>query len=191
MNWGEIQIESLKKMYLNNDNLSAANLATYKTDKKYKTYLFAMPQACNEAIEYIANLEPVIKSYELTVTQERYDLSELINDYKCMDRVITNARWEMETDKVLRIDKNAGSVIIYYEANPTLVDYESSETEEFDISEECLRYVPLYIAGELYKDDDLSMATMYMNEFMNNIAAITGRVKNVNNNKIVPIYTMN
>ena len=53
MNWGNIQIESLKKMFLNTENITVDNLATYLTDKKYKTYLFAMPQACNEAIDIL------------------------------------------------------------------------------------------------------------------------------------------
>ena len=48
MNWGEIQIEALKKMYLNNDDITVSQLDNYKSDKRYKTYLFAMPQACNE-----------------------------------------------------------------------------------------------------------------------------------------------
>ena len=176
MTWGEIQIESLKKMFLNNDDLSIDELESYKTNKKYKTYLFAMSQAFNEAIRYISNLEPIIKSYELEVDQERYNLKELISDYKCLENVISNKKW--------------GTVIIYYESNPILVDSTTSSETTFDINKDCLQYVPLYIAGELYKDDDLTLSTVYMNEFMNNINLITGRTKNVINNKIIPIYTI-
>ncbi|MCI9434076.1 MAG: hypothetical protein HFI86_02205 [Bacilli bacterium] len=190
MTWGEIQIESLKKMFLNNDDLSIKEIENYKTNKKYKTYLFAMPQAFNEAIRYISNLEPIIKSYELAVEKERYDLSKIIDDYKCLENVISNKKWEMETNDILKIDKNVGSIIIYYEANPILVDSTTNVETTFDINKDCLQYVPLYIAAELYKDDDLTLSTVYMNEFMNNINMITGRTKNVINNKIVPIYTM-
>ena len=111
MTWGEIQIESLKKMFLNNDDLSIEELESYKTNKKYKTYLFAMPQAFNEAIRYISNLEPIIKSYELEVDQERYNLKELISDYKCLENVISNKKWEMETEDVIKFDKESGTVI--------------------------------------------------------------------------------
>lgn len=190
MTWGEIQIESLKKMFLNNDDLSIEELESYKTNKKYKTYLFAMPQAFNEAIRYISNLEPIIKSYELEVDQERYNLKELISDYKCLENVISNKKWEMETEDVIKFDKESGTVIIYYESNPILVDSTTSYETTFDINKDCLQYVPLYIAGELYKDDDLTLSTVYMNEFMNNINLITGRTKNVINNKIIPIYTI-
>lgn len=191
MTWGEIQIESLKKMFLNNDDLKIENLNEYKADKKYKTYLLAMLQACNEAINYICNLEPIIKSYELEVEEERNDLSKLIRDFKSIENVITDKSWEMETGNVLRIDKNAGTVIIYYEAYPRYVTSYSNNEDEIKISKECARFIPLYIAGELYKDDDLTLSTVYMNEFMNNINLITGRTKNVVNNKITPTYTMN
>ena len=190
MNWGEIQIESLKKMFLNNDDLSIDKLNEYRESKKYKTYLFAMPQACNEAINYICNLEPVIKSYELTVEKERYDLKELIEDFKCIENIISNKKWNMETDSILKIDTTAGNIIIYYEAYPTLIDFESTEETKLNINKECVRYIPLYIAGELYKDDDLTLSTVYMNEFMTNINLLTGRTKNVVNNSIKPTYTI-
>lgn len=194
MTWGEIQIESLKKMFLNNDVLSIDELEMYKDDKKYKTYLFAMPQACNEAINYICNLEPIIKSYELNVeSSERYNLKDLISDFKHLDSIVGDKlfSWEMETNDILKITKQAGTVIIYYEAYPKLIDSKTDNMEKIEINKDCLRYIPLYIAGELYKDDDLTLSTMYMNEFMNNITAITSRVKNIVNNKIIPVYTMN
>lgn len=190
MTWGEIQIESLKKMFLNNDNITIDNLDEYKTNKKYKTYLFAMPQACNEAINYICNLEPVIKSYELNVEKERYDLKELIKDFKCVENIISNKKWNMETDSILRIDTTAGNIIIYYEAYPTLIDSKSTVESVLNINKECVRYIPLYIAGELYKDDDLTLSTVYMNEFITNINLLISRTKNVVNNSIKAIYTM-
>jgi len=188
MTWGEIQIESLKKMFLNAEDLSIENLSEYRNDKKYKTYLFAMPRACNEAIVYICNLEPIIRKYELSVIEERYNLSELIPDFKCVENIVSPLKWEMETENILKIDKNAGNVIIYYEANPKFITADTQNSETIDINSDCLKYVPLYIAGELYKDDDLTLSTVYMNEFINNIDLITGRVKTVTNNKIVPIY---
>ena len=119
--WGDIQIESLKKMFLNNDNITIDKLDEYKSNKKYKTYLFAMPQACNEAINYITNLIPVIKSYELTIDKDRIDLSTLIEDFKCVQNIITNKRWNMETENIIKFDDATGTAIIYYEANPKMI----------------------------------------------------------------------
>lgn len=190
MTWGEIQIESLKKMFLNNDDLSIEKLEDYKENKKYKTYLFSMKQACNEAIRYISNLIPNIKSYELEVKKERYDLSEVIKDFNSMDSIITNKKWYMETDSILNIDKEAGTILVYYEATPLLIDNTTSNDTKLDINKDCVQYIPLYIAGELYKDDDLTLSTVYMNEFMNNINFIANRPKAPVNNKIMPIYTI-
>ena len=38
MKWSEIQLESLKKMFLNKDLLLESKLDEYRKDKKYKTY---------------------------------------------------------------------------------------------------------------------------------------------------------
>lgn len=43
--------------------------------------------------------------------------------------------------------------------NQTASDY------EFKISEDACVLIPLYIASQLYKDDDISQATAYRNEF--------------------------
>lgn len=190
MTWGEIQIESLKKMFLNNDDLKVDDLETYKTNKKYKTYLYAMPQACNEAINYITNLIPMIKSYELTIDKERMDLSALIDDFKCVQNIITTRKWNMETNSVIKFDEANGTAIIYYEANPKIIDSDTETSESIEINKDCVRYIPLYIAAELYKDDDLTLSTVYMNEFMNNIGTIANRTSFVVNNSINPIYTI-
>ena len=188
--WGDIQIESLKKMFLNNDNITIDKLDEYKSNKKYKTYLFAMPQACNEAINYITNLIPVIKSYELTIDKDRIDLSTLIEDFKCVQNIITKKRWNMETENIIKFDDATGTAIIYYEANPKIIDSDTETSEKIEINKDCVRYIPLYIAAELYKDDDLTLSTVYMNEFMNNIGTIANRTSFVVNNTINPIYTI-
>ena len=40
------------------------------------------------------------------------------------------------------------------------------------LSEECNVLIPLYMAGELYKDDDVSLATVYMNEFESRLGSL-------------------
>ena len=172
MNWGEIQIESLKKMFLNNDNLTIDNLNTYKSDKKYKTYLFAMPQACNEAIDYISSQLPLTSIlYDLDKDEESnyYDLSNLIDGFsKLVDVISTgNLNWKMVSKNILTIDDwNDEQVKLLCEIKPQKIKSTTSDKYILEMPEEYARLIPLYIAGELYKDDDLTLATMYMNEFM-------------------------
>ena len=194
MTWGEIQIESLKKMFLNTEDLSVNSLGTYKNDKKYKTYLFAMPQACNEAIKYItATLGTKVKRFTLekTNTNDMYDLSTLINDFRKVKNIVgpTGISWKMRNSNLLEItDWHNGTIDIYYELNPRYITSSTEINEKIDIEEMYAVIIPLYIAGELYKDDDLSMATMYMNEFMNMINIFLNGDNYIDNPKIDSIY---
>ena len=194
MTWGEIQIESLKKMFLNKEILKIEELETYKSDKKYKTYLDAMPQACNEAINYIINLEPIIKSKELEKASQNatYDLKELISDYKKFHDISSeySVMWTMLTKNIIRINGwTQGNIDIYYEAYPKTIANDTTSTTKIDLEESFARIIPLYIAGELYKDDDLTLSTMYMNEFMTNLSTMVNN-DNFINNHIQTTYGM-
>ena len=187
MTWGEIQIESLKKMFLNKEVLTIDKLDEYKQDKKYKIYLDAMPQACNEAINYIINLEPIIKVEELEKTTEndKYDLKKIISDYKKFHDISSeySVMWKMLTKNIIKIDGwKQGNIDIYYEAYPKKVTGTTTVTTKIDLEEAFVRLIPLYIAGELYKDDDLTLSTMYMNEFMTNLNSMIDNDNFINNN---------
>lgn len=198
MNWGEIQIESLKKMFLNNDVLDVSKLGSvYKTDKRYKTYLDSMPQACNEAIEYILeNGKPIIKQFELIKTENtnNYDLKSLIPDFKRVSKIIfeeSQPIFHIEGDSILVVNGwNSGKCNIYYESYPEEIKSSTSIEKNTGLDRKYARLIPLYIAGELMKDDDLRLATMYMNEFINNVAALSNKDFNQYNSGIESIYTM-
>ena len=52
--------------------------------------------------------------------------------------------------------------------NKTLIDIIDNKTSndyEFKLPEDACVLIPLYIASQLYKDDDISQATAYRNEF--------------------------
>ncbi|MCI8460437.1 MAG: hypothetical protein HFE81_03495, partial [Bacilli bacterium] len=91
MNWGEIQIEALKKMFLNNEQLVVNQLNIYKEDKKYKTYLYAMPQACNEALNYILeNAKPKKKESKLKRKNidDKYNLEQSSPNFKRLYQIV-------------------------------------------------------------------------------------------------------
>lgn len=194
MTWGEIQIESLKKMFLNKEILEISKLEEYKKDKKYKTYLDAMPQACNEAINYILSQEPIINVFRLekTSTNAKYDLKKLITNYKSFHNIVSEnfIKWNMLTKNILEVNCwDTGTIDIYYESYLEPIKRNTSNNEEIELDNEFVRILPLYIAGELYKDDDLALSTMYMNEFLENLGI---NIKNANavNNTIRTTYGM-
>lgn len=198
MNWGQIQIESLKKMFLNNENLDINNLETYKADKKYKTYLFAMPQACNEAINYILeNGKPLIKSYKLKYKEStnKYNLSQSIPNFKRLYQIVydgsNNPTWRVEGNNILVVDNwnsDSGDITIYYESFHDLIKNSSSSSTMIDLDNDLATLIPLYIAGELYKDDDVQLSTIYMNEFITNVSNIQGKDFNPNPTEIKSVY---
>lgn len=74
--------------------------------------------------------------------------------------------YALEGDDVLVLPGDlAGTYTVWYAAYPQVITAETEDSEELDLAPEAAVLLPLYIAGELYKDDDLSMATMFRNEF--------------------------
>lgn len=74
--------------------------------------------------------------------------------------------WAVENEDtfVIRGDA-AGKYTLYYQALPTKITNDTTDDTKLGIPEELAQIIPLYMAGELYKDDDLSMAVQYRNEF--------------------------
>ena len=80
-----------------------------------------------------------------------------------------NITWNMVSRNILKIDNwtnENDTVSILYEYKPDVITEKTKNNYEIELPMQYVNLIPLYIAGELYKDDDLSLATMYMNEFM-------------------------
>lgn len=289
--WGEIQIISLQKMFLNNTKLEISDLPTMRDDKTYKIYLNSMANIANEGLLRLMTIgRPVVKKYTLThnipkevlnyqtfetfniinddlvvsgigskayyfevnntctikiqsfdeewedietiehtstiynqytsykkrITNEnnkpiriifeadgtfynvrnialynikfasdeevldntrkqKYNLSDSIDDfYKIISIEFEslnnpgkyNSDFIIEGDNTLIIDKNLnGNFIISYQAYPDKITDKTKDNYKFNMSGEMISLLPLYIASEIYKDDDISMATMYRNQF--------------------------
>lgn len=200
MNWGQIQIESLKKMFLNNEELEVSNLDEYKKNKKYKTYLYAMPQACNEAINYIIeNGKPLIKSYKLKCKENttKYNLNQLIPNFKRIYQIVFDGtkkpEFYVEGNNYLVVpewEKNDGEFTIYYESYHDMILSTTSSSMDIELDNQLVSLIPLYIAAELYKDDDIQLSTIYMNEFVTNVSNISGKDFNPNPTEINSVYSM-
>ena len=195
MTWGEIQIESLKKMFLNNESLSVNKLSDYMNEKKYKTYLYAMSQACNEAINFIVSK---LGSNESTFELEKedtiyYDLSKKIEDFRMIKGIYskTPVSWKILNKNTIIIDNwQEGKILVSYEVKPTIINSDTDTDFVIEIAPEYANLIPLYIAGELYKDDDLTLSTMYMNEFMTLVDNYANNKYGVPTPTIDRIYSM-
>ena len=77
----------------------------------------------------------------------------------------TQNYWQ-EGNTVLVLDRDEiGNYTIYYKAYPEQITADTDDTYELPIDEEVAVLLPLYMASQLYKDDDNGIATSYRNEF--------------------------
>jgi len=71
-----------------------------------------------------------------------------------------------EGDKTLVLPYDmAGSFTVYYLAYPPYFSAETEDEYELPLAPEVVALMPLYMASQLYKDDDNGIATSYRNEF--------------------------
>ena len=86
--WGEIQILSIQKMFLNNTPITVSDLSEMREDKKYKLYLNMMPSVTNEGLLRLMSIgKPLIKKYTLNhnipseiLNSQSYETYNIINE---------------------------------------------------------------------------------------------------------------
>lgn len=185
--WGECKLAALQTMFANEG-------ATLNADDSNQDYLNAMPAKANEAMHQLALVgRPLLKQFAITVGGEedvtedsltlperdaRYKvkLTDYIPRFRAMEREqlyldsggIYGAAedWSLEGDDVLLLPGDVtGTYTIWYDAYPQTVNASTPDDTELEMPAEAAALVPLYIAGELYKEDELAMATMFRNEF--------------------------
>lgn len=66
-----------------------------------------------------------------------------------------------------------GQFDVQYCAYPKPVTDETADEELLDLPDEALDAVPLYIASRLYAEDDISQATLYLNQYMTRRAELS------------------
>ena len=187
MTWGEIKLRALQTMFSNEG-------ATINVDDSNQDYVDAMPGKANEAMHQLAMVgRPILKQFTLRVafgveeertetgltvptTENRYKftLTEYMPRFRAVDKIMLESGgvydeaedWAMEGDDVLVLPGNlAGVYTIWYMAYPQTITGETPDSELIDMKPEAAALIPLYIAGELYKEDELAMATVFRNEF--------------------------
>lgn len=169
MKWEEIQKETLNNMFRD------ISLDEAKTDDECKLYLDMMPNKANEMLLRVStNYIKLPKQYELQLESEtmQYNLKNVINDFYEFVDIETNNK-KLSTNKytcengilVIFGTDIEDKLTIKYNAYPTKITCETSNDFELDVPEEVAILIPLYIASELYKDDDIQQAVLFRNQF--------------------------
>ena len=107
----------------------------------------------------------------------KYDMKELAPDFYMIDpqgiyyegayqKYLQTSDFYQEGTKTLVLDRDMiGNFTIYYRAYPEQLTSLTDDDYELPIDPEVYSLLPLYMASQLYKDDDNGIATSYRNEF--------------------------
>lgn len=104
-----------------------------------------------------------------------YDLKEMTGDFYALDEIRLDdgesyeafTDYRMEGDHILLLPSaKKGRFRVWYEAYPPKITKDTPADFVLDLHPEELSMIALYMAGQLYKDDDVSIAQIYMNEWL-------------------------
>ena len=107
----------------------------------------------------------------------KYDMTALADDFYMIDpqgiyyegayqKYLQTSDFYQEGTKTLVLDRDMfGNFTIYYRAYPMQITGDTEDTDELPLDPEVYALLPLYMASQLYKDDDNGIATAYRNEF--------------------------
>ena len=107
----------------------------------------------------------------------KYDMKALAPDFYMIDpqgiyyegayqKYLQTSDFYQEGTKTLVLDRDMiGNFTIYYRAYPEEITTLTDDTYELPIDPEVYTLLPLYMASQLYKDDDNGISTTYRNEF--------------------------
>lgn len=192
--WGDIVIATCRKMFLNKDAITVADLPDLIDDRNYSTYINMAPDVMNELMVILnnrvlinidtitiklddANLEKYLIDYNSAFV---FDIKEYMKDNEIDNYLYTeviqhtyikrdNLLFEEQDGKLYIdkrfIDRNSLTLTIKYRIIPERFTTTTPWNTLIDLPYNICSIIPLYLASELYKDDDISMSTAYRNQF--------------------------
>lgn len=174
MTWDDLKIFTLQKIFAITGDTLVDNSTT-------SPYLKSMPAIANEALQLLSTAgKYIVKSYEVTQDGtdtglvQKYDLSTLTTDFYTFREVYLTTTEEygkttdfhIEGDSIFVIpSESIGTWTIYYNAYPQSITKDTTGATVLALDPEVAAIMSLYMASQLYKEDDLAMATMWRNEF--------------------------
>lgn len=142
------------------------------------TFTSSYPFAVKNVALYSADF-PTDDDVQTFAEKVRYKLTDLADDFYLLDeasliyegdadvsRYTQTSDYFQEGNTVLLLDRDTpGNFIVQYKAYPPAITTSTADDYELSLDDEVVPLIPLYIASQLYKDDDNGIATTYRNEF--------------------------
>lgn len=143
-----IKISSDYPMAIKN---SALYSATFKTDEDVQVF--------SEKVRY--NLKDLVDDFYMLSSNDIYYEGDTD-----ISRYVRTSDFFEEGNSVLVLDRDIpGNYKVYYKAYPQYITSATPDDTVLSIDPEVAALMPLYMASQLYKDDDNAIATAYRNEF--------------------------
>ena len=205
--WGDIVVATCRKMFLNKDAITVADLPDLIDDRNYSTYINMAPDVMNELMvilnnRVLINIDSMTLNLQDTLMENYlensfdayvFDIHKYMEDNEITNYLYTeviqhtyikrdNLLFE-EQDGKLYIDKrfmdrNSLTLTIKYRIIPERFTTTTPWNTLIDLPYNICSIVPLYLASELYKDDDISLATSYRNQFETELDYISSQMVN-------------
>lgn len=176
MKWKDVKLATLQKMFSAEGN-------NIPSDDSTRDYLAGMPYAANECLQMICtNKKHIVKSVNLDSTMgasigafRSYTMSELVQDFFEFAGEVyytegtSHERTQVyvtESKDVILLPVNFNGIFtVYYHAYPEEITSETEDEYEIPVTPDVVAILPLYMASQLYKEDDNGIATSLRNEF--------------------------
>lgn len=149
----------------------------------------AMYDATYPDVSYVPAFREKIPYYMPDIVEDFFELDvQGIYYTGTYSQYLQTTEYYQEGDKTLLIPYDmVGSYTIYYRAYPQPITVETEDEEELALAPEVIALLPLYMASQLYKDDDNGIATSYRNEFEVAFERLKNNANRSNNKEFVGV----
>ena len=175
LRWGELRLAALQKLF------SAEGDSINQADSVVREYLAAMPQAANEAVQRLcAEGHAPRRRVQIEKEAGRPAMADLGQTAPDLYRAEPLEAYQFDENGIPRPAQGlllaagrylvlpaalSGPVEVWYDAWPPALAPATPDETEIELADGAELLIPLYIASQLYKEDDSSIATQYRNEF--------------------------
>lgn len=158
-----------------------------------KPYIHAMPAAANEGIFLLASAggtgvkKVTVNKTRANGTYETFDMNVLVHDFRGFtgEVYVETARerkrvygYLTESSSVLLLPAwLEGEVTIYYYPLPKIITDLTPDNEEIELLPMAQTLLPLYMASQIFKGDDMRQAVQLRNEFETGLARLSAMLK--------------
>ena len=153
----------IKGIIENTDNAIVS--LKFSSEMPYAVKNIALYEAKYEEAENIPAYAEKLRFRATDIAEDFYSINSIYFEGQTTRYIKTDEVYQ-EGDKVLVLDRDIpGNYIIYYNALPVTITLETEDDYELPLDREVSAILPLYMASQIYKEDDIAISTQYRNEF--------------------------